>query len=64
MEIDVRGGTSTSVENIRFHDNAVVGKSGTTYQIKNNTGAVLVPIPASALDDLINALQLAKKVFP
>ena len=63
MEIDIRTGQPTTVEAVRFSDNRVVKVDANAFVVANNTGATQLNIPKAQVDDLIAALQAAKKLL-
>lgn len=63
MEIDIRTGQPTTVESVRFSDNRVVKVDANAFVVANNTGATQLSIPKAQVDDLIAALQAAKKLL-
>ena len=63
MEIDIRTGQPTTVEAVRFSDNRVVKVDANVFIVANNTGATQLSIPKAQVDDLIAALQAAKKLL-
>jgi len=63
MEVDIRLGQPTTVDAVRYADNRVVKVDANAFVVANNTGATQLSIPKAQVDDLIAALQAAKKLL-